>query len=139
MTSDTARAKNTASAQQSGVKTEVRPGIAASTSQTRNDLRKTSQESTSEYRQNLKRVRPRVDCWNRSATRGEATPNHRQMTDQMTNVAKDSYRQRGDSGLKTPVHGVTRNAAAHHQQTAPVCSFSTGGALNSTQTQQQLQ
>ena len=39
--------------------------------------RKASQESTQrEYRSNLKKVRARVDCWNKSATRGdEATPN----------------------------------------------------------------
>ena len=87
------------------------------------EARKSSVESGTEYRQNLRRVRPRVDCWNRSATRQEVTPNNRQSTEHM-NVSKvenrmDTYRK-SDSGVKTPVHGVNRINSAN---AAPIGSF----------------
>ena len=70
------------------------------------NYRKASQESGPEYRQNLKKIRPRVDCWNRSGTREAATPNTRK--NQMNSEAlgrADSYRGKSDSGIKTPVQG----------------------------------
>ena len=50
-------------------------GAESGKSISRFDQRKVSNESGGEYRSNLRKIRPRVDCWNRSATRAEGTPN----------------------------------------------------------------
>ena len=93
------------------------------------DNRKASQESGTKYRSNLRTVRPRVDCWNRSATRGEATPSNRQMVD----VAKvDTYRK-SDSGIKTPVHGASR---VNSGQAAPIMGSFTNIASSGRISQQ---